>query len=172
MFFHLSYLILLMAYLFSQRTPNVQIKYFMFDREIYRLCKLNKCCKGLCFDLIINVYIFSTWVIVELTTRFETLITWNDVNGLRLFHLSYLITLKAYLCSQRTPNVQINYFIFDWSFYRLFVLKRGWKRDCLQIMTFIIVCLTWCIVELKTRLDTWITRYVVNGVSLFTFLIL
>jgi hypothetical protein len=48
---------------------------------------------------------------------------------LSLFTLSYLITLMAYLCSKRTPNVQIKYFMFDWSSYRLFVLNRSWKRD-------------------------------------------
>jgi hypothetical protein len=56
-----------------------------------------------------------------------------------LFHLSYLITLTAYLCSQWTPNVQMKYFMFDWSIYRLLVLNRGWKRDPLQIMIFVYV---------------------------------
>jgi hypothetical protein len=71
----------------------------------------------------------STWGMFELKTRFETWITRNDVNDIRLFHLSYLITLLANLCSQRTPNVQIKYFNFDWSIYSLFVLNTGWKRD-------------------------------------------
>jgi hypothetical protein len=169
--FHLSYLITLMAYLCSQRTPSVQIKYFMFDLLIYRLFVFNRGWKPDSLQKIIFVYLCSTWGIVELRTGFETLITWNNVNGLCLFHLSYLITLMAYLCSQTTPNVQIKYFMFDWSIYRLFVLNRCWKRDSLQIIIFIYVCSTWGIVELKTRFETWITRYDVNGVSFFTFLI-
>jgi hypothetical protein len=35
----------------------------------------------------------------------------------------------GYLCSQWTSNVQIKYFMFDWSIYRLFVLNRSWNRD-------------------------------------------
>jgi hypothetical protein len=49
----------------------------------------------------IFVYVCSTWSIVENKTRFKTWITRNDVNGLSLFQLPYLITLMAYLCSQR-----------------------------------------------------------------------
>jgi hypothetical protein len=73
----------------------------------------------------------------------------NDVNGTSLSHLSYLIILMAYLCSQRTPNVQIMYFMFDWSIYRLVVLNRGWKCDSLQIMIFVRVSSTWGIVTQK-----------------------
>jgi hypothetical protein len=40
----------------------------------------------------IFVYVCSTWSIVKLKTRFEAWITWNDLNGLSLFHLSYIIT--------------------------------------------------------------------------------
>jgi hypothetical protein len=50
----------------------------------------------------------------KLKTRFETWKTWNDVNGVSLFHLSNLITLMAYLYSQRKTNVQIKYFMIDW----------------------------------------------------------
>jgi hypothetical protein len=35
--------------------------------------------------------------ICEVKTRFDTWIKLNDVNGVSLFHLSYLITFKAYL---------------------------------------------------------------------------
>jgi hypothetical protein len=35
---HFSYLITLMAYLCSKGTPNVQIKYFMFDWYIQTIC--------------------------------------------------------------------------------------------------------------------------------------
>jgi hypothetical protein len=45
------------------------------------------------------------------------------------FHLSYLITLIVYLCSQWTSNIQIKYFMVDWSIYWLFVLNRGCKLE-------------------------------------------
>jgi hypothetical protein len=112
------------------------------------------------------VNVCTTWSLVELKTRLERWITKNDVNGVSLFNLSYLITLMAYLCSQRTPNVQIKYFKFGWSLYTLFVLNRGWKHDTIQIMIFVYVCWTWSIVEYKTRFETWITKNFVN-VSLF-----
>jgi hypothetical protein len=105
-------------------------------------------------------------------SRFKTWISWNDVKCVSLFHPSYLIKLMPYLCSQRTPNVQIKYFIFVWSVYRLFVVNRGWNRDSLQIMKFIYVCSTWGISELKTRLETLITLIVVSSVCLFNLLIL
>jgi hypothetical protein len=57
---------------------------------------------------------YSTWGIFELKTHFGTWISRNDVNGVSFFHLSYLITLMAYLCSQRTPN---KYFVFHWENY-------------------------------------------------------
>jgi hypothetical protein len=84
----------------------------------------------------VYVYFCSTWSIVELKTRFETWITRNDVNDVSSFHLSYLINLMAYLYSQRTPNVQIKFLMFDGSIYRLFVLNGGWKRDSFQLMIF------------------------------------
>jgi hypothetical protein len=102
----------------------------------------------------------------NLQTRFETWIIWNDVNGVRLFHFSYLITLMAYLYSQRTPNVQIKYFMFDWSIYRLFVLNTGWKRVFLQMMIFVNICSTCNMVELKARFETWMTR---NDVMVWDF---
>jgi hypothetical protein len=66
-----------------------------------------------------------------------------------LIHLSYLITHMAYLWSQRTPNVQIKYLMIDWSIYRLFVLNTTLKRNSLQMMIFVNVCLTWSIVDTK-----------------------
>jgi hypothetical protein len=80
---------------------------------------------------------------------FETLITWNDVNGVSLFHISYVITHMAYLLSQRTPNVQIICFIFDWWMYRLFVLNTTLKRNSVQIMIFVNVCSTLRMVYIK-----------------------
>jgi hypothetical protein len=108
----------------------------------------------------------STWGIFEIKTRFEAWITRNDVNCLLLCHLCYLKTILAYLCSQRTPNVQVMYFIIDWSTNSLFVQNSGWKRDPFQIMIFVINCSTLGIDELKTRFDTWTTWNNVNSVSL------
>jgi hypothetical protein len=85
-------------------------------------------CKRDYFQITIFVNVCSTWSIVELETHLETWITRNDINGLSMFHLSYLITLMVYVCSQWTRNVQMKYCMFDWSIYRLFVLNRGWKR--------------------------------------------
>jgi hypothetical protein len=127
---------------------------------------LNRSWKRDFLQTMIIVYVWSTWNIVELKTRFETWITKNDVYGESLCHLSYLITLIVYLCSQWTLKVQINYFMVDWSIYRLFVLNRSWKHDSLQIMIFAYVWSTGSIVELKTRFVTWLTRNDVN-VSLF-----
>jgi hypothetical protein len=128
---------------------------------------LNRGCERDSLEIMLIVYVCSTWSIVELKTRFETWITGNDVNGVRLFNLSYLITLMAYMGSQRTPNVQTKYFMFDWSIYRIFVLNKGLKRDSLQVMNFVNVCLTWWLFQLKSRFDTSITRNDVYGVSLF-----
>jgi hypothetical protein len=86
----------------------------------------------------------------------------NDLNGVNIVLLSYLITLMAYLCSQCSPYVQMKYFMFDWSIYMLFVLNRGWKCDTLQMMTFVYVCTTFSVVEIKTRFETCNE---VNGVN-------
>jgi hypothetical protein len=117
---------------------------------------LNRGWKRDSLQMMIFVYVCSTWCIVVIRTRFETWITRNDVNGVSLFHLSSLITFMDYVCSQRTANAQINYFIFDWSKYTLFVLN-GWKRYSLQIMIFVYVYSAWSIVELKTRFETWMS---------------
>jgi hypothetical protein len=134
----------------SQRKPNVQIKYFMFDCSIYRQFVLNTGWKRDSIQMMINVTVCSTWSIVVLKTSSETWITRNDLNGVSLFHLSYLITFVAYQCSQGTPKVQTKY--FNWSINRLFVLNRGWKRDSFEIMIFVNVCSTWSIVQLKRAL--------------------
>jgi hypothetical protein len=155
------------VYFSSETTPNFQMHYFMFDWSIYRLFVLNSGWKCVPLQMMIFLIICSTWSMVELKTRIEAWITRNDVNVVRFFHLLYLITLRAYLCSQRTPTVQINYFMFDWSIYRLFVLNNSWKHDSLQIMLFVYVSTTWSIVELETRFEAWITR---NDEVRFTFL--
>jgi hypothetical protein len=113
------------------------------------------------------LYVGSTWSIVEIKMRFETWITWIYVNGIRLFQLSYLITLMAYLCTQRTPKDQSKYFMFQWSIYRLSETNRCWKHDSFQIKISVYVCSTRGIIELKKRLETWITRNDLNGVNLF-----
>jgi hypothetical protein len=139
----------------------------MFDWSIYRQFVLNSDWELESFQIIVFVCVCSTCSIFQIKTRFETWITRNDVNGVSWFHLSYLITLWAYLCSQNTLNVQIVYFMFDCSIYRLFVPNTGGKIDSLQMMIFVNVCSTWSMVGLKTRFKTWITRNDVNGVSLF-----
>jgi hypothetical protein len=65
------------------------------------------------------------------------------------FHCSYLITLMAYLCYERTPNAQFKYYMFDWLIYRPFTLNTGWKRDSLQIMLFVYVYSTWGMFEIR-----------------------
>jgi hypothetical protein len=112
-------------------------------------------------------YVCSTWSVFELKTRFEKWITRNDINGVSLFHFSYLITLMASLSSQRTLNVQIKFFMFDRSIYISFVPNTCWKQESLQIIIFVKVCSTWRIVELKMSFEKWIRRNDVNGISLF-----
>jgi hypothetical protein len=90
----------LLVFSMNTKCPNQLFYYWMV---------LNRGWKRDSPQIIICVYLCSTWSIVELKTRFETRITRYDVNGLRMFHISYLITLLAFLCSQRTPNVQMKY---------------------------------------------------------------
>jgi hypothetical protein len=141
----------------------------MFDWTIYRLFVLNRDWKLDSLQMMIFVYVCSTWSIVELKTRSETWITRNDVNGVNLFHIPFMLTLMIYLCSQWTPNVQMKYFMFDWSNWRLFVLNTAGKLDSFQIVIFVYVCSTWSIVELKTRFETWKTNDV-NDISMFNLL--
>jgi hypothetical protein len=112
-----------MFYLCSQWSPKVLIKHLIFVWSNYRQFVLNTGWKRDSLQMTIFVIVSSTWSMVEFNTRFESWITRNDVNGVRLFHLHSLITLMVYLCSQWNPNVQIKYFMFDWSIYRLFVLN-------------------------------------------------
>jgi hypothetical protein len=99
-------------------------------------------------QIMIFVYVCSTFSLVDLKTRFETWITRNDVNDVNLFLFSYLIFLTTYLSSQWAPNYQINYFMFDCSVYRLLFLNRCWKRDSHQMMIFVYVCWTCSVVDL------------------------
>jgi hypothetical protein len=108
-----------MAYLFSQWTPNVQNKYFMFDLSIFTIFVLNRCWRRDSIQIKLFVYVCSIWNVDELKTRFETWITRNDVNGVRLFHFFYLIIVMAYVRSQRTQNFQISYMskLYVWLVY-------------------------------------------------------
>jgi hypothetical protein len=159
-FFHLYYLITLMA-------TCAHNGYQCPNQVFYDWLKLIRCWKRDSRQIMIVLNVASTWSIVKLNVRSVTWIAWNVVNGISLYHVSYLITLMASLCTQRTFKVQIKYFMFECSIYRLFVTNRCSKRDSLQILIFEYVCSAWGIIELKTHFDTWITRKVVNGVSLF-----
>jgi hypothetical protein len=143
------------------------MKYFMIHWSIYGLFVPDRDWKRECFQIMIFVNVCSTRSISELKTRFETWITRNDVNGVSLFILSYLITLMVYLCSERTPNAQIKNFMFDWSIYRLFVLNTGCKLDSLHILIFVYVCFARSMVQIKTRFQTWITKNYVIRVIMF-----
>jgi hypothetical protein len=132
----------------SQWTPHVQLKYFMFDRLIYRLFVLSSTWKRDSLQIILFAYVCSTLGIVELKMSFVVWITRDDVICASFFHLSCLITLMANLCWKETPNIKMKYFMYDWSIYSLFVLNMTRKRDSLQIMLFGYECSTWGIVEL------------------------
>jgi hypothetical protein len=81
--------------------------------------------------------------------RFDTSITRNEVSGVSLFHFSNLITLMAYLCSQRAPNIQIKYFMFDWWIYWLFVLNTTLKLNSVEVIIFVNIYTTWSMVYIK-----------------------
>jgi hypothetical protein len=81
-FIQLYYLITHMAYLCSQWTSNVQIKYFMFPWSICRLFVLNGGLRSVSLKIMIFVYVWATWGLVEIKTHFEPWITRNDVNDL------------------------------------------------------------------------------------------
>jgi hypothetical protein len=134
--------------------------------SIYRHFVLNRRWKRDSLQIMTFISVCSTWGIVDLKTRFETWITRNDVNRVRLFHLSYFQHLWL-PCSHKGHQMPKSWFLFDWSIYRLFVLNTGWKFDSLQIIIFLYVCFTWGIFELKSRFETSITRNGVKGVCLF-----
>jgi hypothetical protein len=137
----------------SSLAPCIVNKYVMCDWSIYRIFVVNTGCKRESLQMMIFVNVCSTFCIVELETCFEAWIK-NDVIILNLFHLSYLITHMIYVCSQWAPNVQVKYFMFDLTMYRIFVPNRGWKFDYLQIIIFVTDCSTWNVVELKTHFET------------------
>jgi hypothetical protein len=94
----------------------------------------------------------STWSMVHIKDAFWY-VNNKKWSGAILFHLSNLKTLMAYLCSKRTPNMQIKYFMFDWWIYRLFVLNTTLKRNSVQMMIFVNVCSTWSKVYIKDAID-------------------
>jgi hypothetical protein len=95
---------------------------------------------------------------------FKTWVEKSDVNDVYWFHFPYLITVLAYLCSQLATLVQIRYFMFDWTIYRIFGLNKAWKRDSLQMMIFVYICSTCRVFRLKTRFETWKAWNEINGV--------
>jgi hypothetical protein len=115
-----------MAYLSYQGLPNVQNKYFVWLVDLHT---------------IYGTYKQKTWFHTKNDIRIclvDMRHVWSIKRFLRrvkqemtkmvfLFHISYLITLMAYLCSKWTPNVQIEYFMFVRS--AEYVLNTGWKRD-------------------------------------------
>jgi hypothetical protein len=110
-------------------------------------------------------YVCSTYSIVELKTRFETWITRNEVNRVSLFDTSYVITLMAYLFSQKTPNYKSS--TLFWLVDLLYICAKWELERCVfQIMLFANVCSTGCIDEIVTRFETWISRNDVNDLSL------
>jgi hypothetical protein len=146
------------------KCPNQVYYVWLVDLQTIAL---NTGWKYYSLQMMIFVYVCSTFSVVDLKTRFEMWIIRNHINDVNLFLFSYLITLRLYLCSHWTPNAQNAYLIFDWSNYRLFLLNKGWKLETLQMVIFVHVSSTCRVAKLKTRYETWITRNVVNGVNLF-----
>jgi hypothetical protein len=129
--FHLSYLITHLIYLCSQMDPVAQINSFKFHWSIYRLFVLNRGWTRVSLQKDIRKYLLDIRLDMRHVRTKNAFWYLNNKKWCKwcLFHISYLIPLLAYLCSQMTPNVQIKYFMFDWSIYSLFVLNRGWKCD-------------------------------------------
>jgi hypothetical protein len=137
--FHFSYLITHMAYLWSQRTPNDQIKYFKFDWSIYRLFVLKTTFKRDSLQMLF-VNVWSTWSMVHIKDAF-----WyvnNKKWSKRCKFVSLFLFNNAYGLPMLTTdtNYPIKYFMFDWRNYRLFVLNTTFKRNSVQIMIFVNVC--------------------------------
>jgi hypothetical protein len=143
-----------------------KILYFMFDWSIHRLFVLNRAWKLVSFQIMIFVNICSTW---DSSTKnafwdvnYKKWCKWCNFVSPFLYNNPYGLHVLT-----MDTNVQIMYFMFDWLINRQFVLNTGWKRDSLQMIVDVIVCSTWCIVQLKTCFVLWITRSGVNGVNLF-----
>jgi hypothetical protein len=126
----------------------------MIDLSIYILFVVNMGWKRDSLQMMIFLNVCTTCSVHELKTRVETRIARNDVNGVYWFNISYLITVSAYLCSHWAPPLNINYFVFHWSFNRIFVPNKARKRDSLQMVIFEYVCSTFSVFEVKTRFET------------------
>jgi hypothetical protein len=106
----------------------------------------------------------STWSMVHLKVRFETSVTRNDVNGVSLFNLCYLITLLSYTTEIKCPNQVFYVWLVD---LKSICAKYGLEtcftpnddiRKCLLVMMH---------GSIENACGTSITRNDVNGVSLF-----
>jgi hypothetical protein len=153
--FHLSYLITLTTYPWSQWAPYVQFKYFMFDWSIYILFVLNRGWKRDSPQMMIFVCLIEMQRIWTKNEIWD--LKWNKwcINVSHVLLNNYFGAGHwAYMCFPMAPNTEITYFMCDWSIYSLFVVNTGWKRESLQIMIFVNVYTTSSIVELKTRYET------------------
>jgi hypothetical protein len=113
-------------FIMDTKFPNQE--FYVWLVHLQGICD-NRSWKRASLQIMIFVCVCTTWGIVELNMRFEAWRTRNILNGECLFHLSYLITHMAYLCTQWTPHVQNKYFMFDCWIYRPFVVNRSWKHD-------------------------------------------
>jgi hypothetical protein len=139
----------------------------MFGWSIYRLFVLDRWWKRDSLQIMIFVYVCATCSVGELKARFEPWKERNEANSVNLFHFSYLITLMAYVCSVWAPNVQINYFILEWSIYIILVLYK-WLETWLSTNNDIRICLlderhSW----IKACVKTGIICNYLNCLSLF-----
>jgi hypothetical protein len=65
------------------------------NQVLYYRLVLNRAWTRDSLQIIIIIYVYSSWTIVEFKTRFDSWISRNDLNGLSFFNLSMLITLMA-----------------------------------------------------------------------------
>jgi hypothetical protein len=115
------------------------------NQEFYDWLMLNRAWKRGSLQIMIFVYLLDRRLCWTKYTFWDV----NDIIGVSLSHLSYLITHMAYPWPQRTPNVQIKYFMFDWLIYRLFELNTTFKNNSVQMMIFVNVCSKWSMVYIK-----------------------
>jgi hypothetical protein len=156
-----------MAYLCLQRTPHIQIKYFMFDWWIYRLFVSNTTLKRNSVQMMIFVNVCSTWSMVNIKDAF-----WY-VNNKKWPKMCKFVSPFSFYNTYGLPVLSMDTKcpkqVFEVSLVNLhtFVLNWAWKRFILQIMLFVFVCLVWGIVEINTRFETYIKISDINCVSLF-----
>jgi hypothetical protein len=159
-----------MAYLCTQRTRKVQIKYFMFEWSIYRLFVTYRSWKT-CLppNNDIRICLFDM-------RHIWTKNAFWDLNNKKWrkwcnFILSFLFNdsygLPVLTMGTNCPNQVIYVCLVDLHYI---CINRGWKFDSLQMMIFVNICSTWRIVELKTCFETWMTRIDVNVSYLITLI--